>query len=97
MNKSVRIREHVFKDAAAARSYFGLTIQTIYKARRLGRLDKVGLGSGGDRGNLPRATSVTIDGATYPTLAEAKRKTGISYYKLRLIAEAERKSQCQPT
>jgi hypothetical protein len=86
----IHIRQHVFKSAASAASYFGLRIQAIYIARKRGTLDSVGLGSGGDRGNNPRLTSVTIDKIKYNSLKEAERKTGIPYHKIRLMAEAER-------
>lgn len=80
----VTIRGQVFPSAKAAAEHFGLSVNTVIRARKVGRLDNVGFGSGyRDEETLKRTyeklkKKIYFQGSVFNGWAEAKHITGKS-------------------
>lgn len=86
--KPVTIRGVTYKSQSAAARALGVYVRAIQSAIQCGTLDTVGLNP--NRRN--NGVKVFIDGVLYPSVAEAHRRTGVSYHTLYQIA----KEQNQP-
>lgn len=79
IRQSVTIRGVEYENTDVAAAAFGITRDTVSRAKRLGRLDFVGLHPSNTRtscgaGPMP----VRIRGKLYPSAAEAARKLGVT-------------------
>lgn len=82
--KPVTIRGKRYRSMTEAAKAIGVGMEAISRARKQRRLSKVGL----TRAGRGRGLEVTLDGRTYPSVAEAARQTGISYWTLYEMARA---------
>ena len=73
MQEKIKIRQHEFDNADAAASFFNVSRQWVLEARRLGRLDRIGLGRGGGQ-----VSKVEIRGEVYDGFRKAGQALGVS-------------------
>jgi hypothetical protein len=74
----ITIRGKTYQSMTLAAKDIGVGREAIRRAREEGRLDRVGL----TRRGRGRGLEVKLGDQKFPSIAEASRRTGMSYWKL---------------